>query len=504
MSKPTHDKLVEATADYLSSYIGKAVSIDSTIEQLDPIVNIEGLHELLEYYFLLTGKQLQPEVTERGDVDLLARETGGIIDEHGTPVGVLDFVSLLPSRLRTIDPATRQQVKLLDGEIRGRVDWNETMKYRYSTGDIEGQRFACRKRQRTVDTAKNRVLIELLSIIKQILTRFDGKIAPNDNSKLGWFDQWEDGSHPRRIIQQELNNVYLSQLTADEDPVDFRELAAVQQSRNPLYREAAILLKNYRRLLRKDLHKKEIKRLLRLKLFAPPEGNDETSALFELYWIFELLNQFDHVQFKQITFERGQIVAAWEHEGSEYLLFNDWDGIHHWNDERGDVDYLDISWSLDEIHASSVEETSSNDFARRQYAVLKHKHQLSDDIFGYEFDRKTPDIVLLQLDADAKRHRLEGIFIGEVKWSVNNSYLKKGLEQLLEYGAHAKFGNDLSWADGRSGPHIAEDPDIIGSSKFELGYFVGNANKISGSSPSGIQICGFGNIPERPLSSSNK
>jgi hypothetical protein len=120
-------------------------------------------------------------------------------------------------------------------------------------------------------------------------------------------------------------------------------------------------------------------------------------------------------------------------------------------------------------------------------------------VFGYEFGRKTPDIVLLQLDADATGNELEGIFIGEVKLSEDRNYLKKGLEQLLEYGAHAKFGHHLRWAEDESETYIADSPDVIGSTNFELGYFVGNNNEISGTSPPGIQIYGYGDEPDRPL-----
>ena len=364
---------------------------------------------------------------------------------------------------------------------------------------MEGQRYACQTRQRTVDTAKNRVLIELLSTFKQILNRFETELSPGDGSKLGWFEQWEEGSTARRILQDELNNVYLSQLTVGESKVDSRELTAVLQARDPLYREAAVLLQNYKRLLNGNLREEEIKQLLKLELFVPPAENGGTSALYELYWIFELLDQFDSAQYKQITLDRGQLVANWEQDGSEYLMFNDWDGLHKWDDGRGRVDYLNINWDLEEIQSSSSEELPDS-FIRRQQAALSNKHQLSESVFDYNYGRKTPDIVLLKLDAEADDQQLEGIFIGEVKLSVDGSYLKKGLEQLLEYGAHAKLGSDLSWADGRFGNHIAENPDILSSTDFELGYFVGNSNVLSGSPPSGIQICGFGDTPKRPLS----
>lgn len=499
MSKPSHEELVDATADYLSAYIG-SVSIDPIVQQLEPKVNIAGLTELLEYYFLLTGSELGPDTTNRSSIEQSRDDTGGIVDAHGIPVGVLDFVSLLPSRLRTLDPATRQDVNIYDGEIRGQIDWNQTIKHRYSAGDTQGQRFACRVQQRTVNTAKNRVLVDLLTTIKRILDRFDKELAPDEEDKiLGWFEPWESSTAQRATLENELDNVYLSQLTLNENPVDSRELADVRNARDPLYREAAALLTNYRRLTRGNLTDLEAKRLLRMNPFAPPEEDDGTSALYELYWIFKLLDQFEKPRFKQIALERNQLIAAWEEADSEYLVFNDWSGFVHWQDERGYVDYLDISWEMDDIAETTWDDSSEDEFMRRHQSVLKHKHQISDSVFGYEYGRKTPDIVLLKLDAEKSAPRLEGIFIGEVKLSVESSYLKTGLEQLLEYGAHAKFGDHLRWADGHDGPYIASDVEILGSPKFELGYFVGHSNEIKGDPPDGIQICGFGDIPERPL-----
>jgi hypothetical protein len=512
MSKPSHEEIARATAGSLAVYLDQGVSIDHAIEKLDPAVNIENLSQLLEYYFLLTGASLDQGVPGRHAITLTPVETGGITDSNGTPVGVQDFVSLLPDRLREIDPATRQQLEVLDGEVRGQVDWGETTKHRYSTGNTAGQQFVCRTRQRTVDTAKNRVLVELLADIKAILSRFDNEFDPNsaeenpgdDETKFGWFDAWLNESPLRARLNEALENVYLDELTIGDAGVDRRELIAVEQSREPLYREAAALLRNLRRVRQGDLRKSEIKRLLSLDLFAPPREGGGTATLYELYWIFELLDQFQGVEFKKVEDKRGQLVAAWESDGSEYLLFNDWPGKHDWDDARGERDYVQIKWDLDMIRASNLNDQSRGDFMRRQQAVLEQKHALTDRVLGGTYKRKTPDIVFLQLDAASDGRQLEGIFIGEVKHSDDNSRLKSGLEQLLEYGAHARFGPELEWADGRPGPHIASEPDIVSTPGFELGYFVGGSNNISGAAPPGIQVYGFGETPDRPFRDSGE
>jgi hypothetical protein len=492
------DDLVDRTMEYLPFYIGKGVSVDPIIRDLDPKLNVENLTELLRYYFLLTGRRLDLEVTRRDHVEMDLSETGGIHDNQGTPVGVLDFISLLAPRVRTLDPATHQQVNLYDGEIRGRVDWNRTLKQRYGSGDFQGQQYACKVRERTFHTDENRVLIELLAEIKHIYEQFSSDIDA-EPQELEWFSPWDKGGTHRELLEAQLTHVHLKKFDRDEIRVDRRTLAAVKNSRNPLYREAAVLLDNYRRITSQNLRDEEARRLLRLQPFSPPDTREGTAALYELYWTFMLLEEFDTPQFKQITSDRGQLIAEWQEAGSQYLLFNDWDGRVH--DDAGNyIDYLDISWGPEEIGADPWGEFPAH-FMRRRQEILVQQHRIAESVMGMDFDRKTPDIVLLKLDADAPQDqpRLEGLFIGEVKHSDSNNYIKKGLRQLLEYGAHAKFGDQLRWASGSGGPFIADDAEFVGASNFELGYFIGDSSMIRGTPPRGIQICGFDDVPKRPL-----
>jgi len=57
MSKPTHDQLVEATAEYLPAYIGKGVSVDPLIENLEHELNISDVTSLLEFRFRFPGRR---------------------------------------------------------------------------------------------------------------------------------------------------------------------------------------------------------------------------------------------------------------------------------------------------------------------------------------------------------------------------------------------------------------------------------------------------------------
>lgn len=501
MSAPTHEELVNATLEYLPAYIGKGVSVDPVVRDLEPRINIEGLSELLEYNFLMTGEELSPDATWRESESLDATQTGGIRDRSGTPIGILDFVSLLPHRIRSLDPATHQQLNVYDSEVRGRIDWGETIKQRYRAGDPQNRQYACHVRQRTVQTDENRVLIELIQVIKRIYERFSTNVRRSSPESLGWFEPWEKEGSYRQIVERQLENIYLSKIIHDDVQVDARELRDVQDSRNPLYREAAILLDNYRRISQGNLREEEIKGLLRMKPFSPSKGQKGKSVLFELYWIFMLLEQFENPKFKQITSSRGQLIAEWSDSEYRYLLFNDWEGRVH-DQGRHPLNYIDISWGPDEFDDALKNEYPDH-FMRRRQIILEREHRISKDVFGMKYGRKTPDIVLLKLSSAPDTHELHSVFIGEVKHSTSNDYIKEGLRQLLEYGAHAKFGDQLQPSEGPPRKFICEDHDFVGTPSLELGYFVGDASMVKGKPPDGIQICGFGEMPRCPFREAN-
>lgn len=496
MATPTRTELVQATAGYMAAYIDEKVSLDAPVENLDPNLNIEGFDQLLGYYFLLTGKA-QPAAWDRGEVALQTEDTGGIVDPQGEAVGVLDFVSLIPERLRTLAPGTRTRTETFQGEVRGRIDWQETTKHRYSSQQPSQQEFVCETRQRTVDTTQNQVLVTLLTTIKQLVSRVHEQLRGDTTSKNNWLQPWAENGYIYQTFREQLESPHLSGLEVGESDITDRDLQAVLQSPVPLYREAAVLLRALRRIRRQELTEQELEALLSLGLFGPTEKDQDADDLFELYWIFKLLEHYPDAEFKQFT-QSQQLMAAWEAEGYEYLLFNDWEGHHHWEDERQYQDYIDISWDLAEIEDTDV----PPGFMQQYQGVLAQQHRLTENVFGWEFGRKTPDIVLLRLDTtestDSKAV-LTDLFIGEVKRSDSSVTIKKGLRQLFEYGALAKFGTHLTNKSGENRMYIAKNATVVDSPNVELGYFIGDHELIEDTPPDGIQIKGWGAEPTKPF-----
>lgn len=497
MMKPTHEELVEATADYLSAYVGTGVSIDPVIQNLDPQINIRGLRELLEYQFLLSGRRIDPsDKSKRSDMDISSAETGGISDCNQTPVGVLDFTSLLQRRLASIDPALQQRAEKTRGEVRGAIDWSQTFKQRQRSGDTQGQIFVSKTQRQTVQTSQNRVLVCLLDTIQIIFNRLDEKFFQAGQS-VQWLSAWQPDSELRQLVNAAVENPYLSEVDGNTIELSNRELRGVLNDRNPLYREAAALLQAYRQIIENNITQEQAKDLFRIELFAPSE--DGTSDLFELYWIFTLLDQFESPQFRQIGDGRGQLIATWERDGSTFLLFNDWQGTYRVRGGHEESEYIRIE--LDGIGDAPEQSTikNSTEALRRQQAVMQHRFAVGQSVFNYGQGRKAPDIVLLKIDRTTAPPTLQQLFIGEVKHSTARGTVEKGVQQLLEYGAHAKVGTHLQLNRDVESEYVAASPQFLDAPELELGYFVGHSDIVNRQSFESMQICGYGDSPRRPF-----
>jgi len=501
-SEPDKKELIKATAAYLTGYIGDVVEVSQIVDP-DPHTDIRGLDELLKYHFIRTGQFDASRPIDRADIDVSTRDTAGMTDPHGTPLGVLDFLSVLPARMRSIDPAVTQDVQVFDNEIRGRIDWNRTIKHRYTTGDTASQTYACRVQNRTVLSPRNRTLLELLTTIQSIYQRFDDERSEDDVWPR-WLEGWGPNGEYRAVLEGELENPHFRGIDLEDISVTPRELTEIKADREPLYREAAALLSNYRRLDKGEFNQEYAESLLSMDVFHPDEDNAEGSEVYELYWIFELLNTFDEQVLEPIQGEaggspRGELIAKWQANGSEYLLFNDWEGKYRPDEDSDPLDWIDISVPEYETNRETPRDQGADHQILREGFVKRYTRHIFEEKFSKGFDRKTPDIVLLKLDATADEPTLQSLFIGEVKHSTVDSTLNKAVPQILEYGGYAKLGEDLTIDRGTDTIYVASDPDLFKTPEIELGLFVGAAGLVEDGSIPGIQVRGFGDDADRPF-----
>ncbi len=257
-------------------------------------------------------------------------------------------------------------------------------------------------------------------------------------------------------LEAGLTDVYLSPLKDADVTVSDRMIRAVSESRSPLYREAAELLNWYRRLKRHDIDDSEAKSLLGRQLFYPDpkrEDYDEVPTLFELYWVFRLLEAYDNPKLQLITGPT-DLVAAWRESGAQYELYHDWTGGDLLTFKPPVFDREDLGESKDEDR-----------YLRRLDHLLNKQTKSTDAVFGHRRptnpDELRPDFVLLRRDIDTDE--IERIAIGEVKYTRLQSTAADGLEELLEYMIYAR--NEKSRPGSRyftTGPDHFETPSVHG------------------------------------------
>jgi len=91
----------------------------------------------------------------------------------------------------------------------------------------------------------------------------------------------------------------------------------VKRARQPLYRESAKLLEQYQRLQNRNLPPGEASDILRNVYIRP--NTDNGGRLFELYWLFTLLDQYPDPELQLIQ-ARTNLVAEWTSDRQQYRL----------------------------------------------------------------------------------------------------------------------------------------------------------------------------------------
>lgn len=492
--KPNYDDIVEEAAEYFAGNVGDIVDADPVVRNVTPNHGIEDLDELLQYHFLRTGEDV--EATTRAAAEDISEQAAATETDLGTAVGVRDFVTLLENRLRTVDADVTREVVQTDGEVIGRIDWQETLKHRHGTAAPTDQTYACRVQRRGTVSARNRVLFDLLGGLLEICQQFERRHVEDDGSFPDWLDGWGSEGVFRKRVSSGLSNAHFREVDTDDVTASRREIKTVRSDREPVYREAAALLDRLREIEREGAEAEDAEDLFGMDVFVPDEDEDDggETTVYELYWIFETIEQFRVVDgietFDIDTTEEddGDLVAAWEDDetDSRYLLFNDWNGTAAV--EGGEeVEYLRFG-------PPDLEEAEGPDSSTPRAG---YTHQAWRRLRGEGLDKSfrtdlgTPDIVLLELDATAERPMIRKLFVGEVKHTNSLHTVDEGIAQLAEYGAFAEVGAGAVLAGEPEADYVATNPNFLEDDRLELGLFMSSGNHVEGSVPDEIQLCWF-------------
>ena len=280
--KRTPEELIEEISDFLIVYMktGK-LGINSFIHKAH--LQLSQLEQLLQIHFLL-----------KEEVKVFVRE--------------------LPFLIRRFKTSTTVNIETYHGEIRGQINWNQTIKDRLRMNASNKTIFSVNERNRNYDIPENLVLKEFLHVLYNILYQ---SIDVDHFKKYDWFSEW--GSLKKIVSHTLRKNIYLSRVNLEWNMVTDRMIQATTNHRHPLYRKAAELLSLYRKLFSENMDEELFKQLLR-ETFVFPEKEE---VLFELYWVVQLIKHNSKNAELRLIDGRDNLVASWSDVENTYYLYHD-------------------------------------------------------------------------------------------------------------------------------------------------------------------------------------
>jgi len=402
MSKTPAQDLVEETREELSTYL-KSGNINE--EQLAGSLDFEGLDiedfdRLKTIHFVLSKP-------------------------------VIDFVEALPERIRRIKTESDRQDQITRGTINGRIDWNKTLKTRYSQNYKDESLFVTKNPEIEYNIPENLVLKKLLGIIYETLSQ------DLENLDYSWRkDKWSDENidEMQQIFKK---NVHVKRIRKYKDiRLTGKELEAARKSRQELYKSAYNLYRTYEKIQDNDFSNEDVGQLLNQTLVIPKD----MATLFELYSVFKLISQLrsEHQLKYQPVNTKSSAIASVENSETEVKVFHNEQGSLSFREEPPE----NLAKTFDDT------ENVSHQYLKRYSEALEDHKTTLEALIGrnsnQDLYRGRPDIVAEFYDKKEEKKKLSKVIIAEVKYTDKEATFSTGLKELFEY---LKFGKETSYLE---------------------------------------------------------
>jgi len=181
-------------------------------------------------------------------------------------------------------------------------------------------------------------------------------------------------SHSRSSTESE----HLLGVGAAAGKISQRVLTSVKRARQPLYRESAKLLEQYQRLQNRNLPPGEASDILRNVYIRP--NTDNGGRLFELYWLFTLLDQYPDPELQLIQ-AGTNLVAEWTSDRQQYRLY------HH-STGPPELDFTINSEEVAEELELLAQGSEQLGYFRRAHTVQRKTREISQQVLGREHREK--------------------------------------------------------------------------------------------------------------------
>jgi len=336
---------------------------------------------------------------------------------------VVEFIEKLPRRVRRIKTESKKKVIKRRGEVRGKINWDKTLKQQTSSQD--DSLFVCQNPSKNYDVPENLVLKKILAEIYSVL---DNELQTPIEERYEWLKKLKENpdlvNYMKEIYRR---NVHINRIKNPQRyEVSDRDISIAENSRKDLYKSAASLLCYYRKIMNRELDREEIEELLNETLILP----GDTPTLFELFSVFGVLKELeqDDKQFELKKIAKGaREIAKYERENKKVLVYHD---------STGDLEFFESISKLRE------KEVNIEFLERYRKASIEHA-DLIKRIFGEEkasFYSGRPDI-LIEFYEEGE---MVDLIIGEVKYTDNKQTFSKGLKELIQYLYFARDDKDYS------------------------------------------------------------
>lgn len=300
--KKTHQEVLESVKQYLDLYMFKASvpNLKNAVKNIFKL-NETDLNYLKSVHFLLSNE-------------------------------VQVFVNILPQLLRNLSHSTNKKELISKGVVRGSVDWNQTLKTRYSQGFNDYSLFSCNCPTKLYDLEEN----QLLKFILKNIVLLANNLNLNKDSKY-WENKINDIYFEAKTS---LNNVYFQNIS-DLKIVSPKIVRKAYNHRNNFYKKAVEVYKKYETIfIRED--KQELVNLVSNQILEPLNYDQ----LYELFVFFNLIDCLPQDNLDLGLLRKGNMYAA---------NYNDEIKIHYQNvpeDFKQDSIYKGILANYD-INSSS-------------------------------------------------------------------------------------------------------------------------------------------------------
>lgn len=354
------------------------------------------------------------------------------------------YVEKLPNRLNRVYTAQAVESQRTKGEIRGSVDWGQTLRQRYATVPTDRTMFVNRIPQTEYQLPENRLLKTFLATLYRTL---GDDVAAIDHS---WRrDRWSDDEIAafRRLYDR---NVHLNRIDSGADtPLDGRERSAARRSRQPLYYEAYELYERYRSLLAGEFDDPDVAAILKNTIVVP-----ETDTLYELYCLFVIVGQL----WKQYDVE---LLPTDVDTAAIARLASDGRTAHVYHDRTGNLQFredgevlggnTELSGGPTSIARTFAKSNSDSVDTRGTESGTGFEHRLRRAREGhrrfFKRDRPRPlysgrPDLLFEIysgdESESSNETLEHVIIAEVKHTANETTFSNGVAELFEYVTFAR------------------------------------------------------------------